>query len=138
MKRYALDSNIVSYIFRKNTGVISRLREEINKGNRVIIPPTVYYEVTRGLAYINAMAKMKIFTALCYGGIGILHKTIFDRAVPIYCDLRKKGIIAEDNDILIAAFCQAYSLTLVTNNTKHFAGIHNLLMENWSGPPGQS
>jgi predicted nucleic acid-binding protein len=132
MKRYALDSNIVSYILRKNTNVTSRLREEINNGNSVIIPPTVYYEVTRGLTYINAAAKMKIFSALCSGGIGILHKTVFDRAVPIYCDLRKKGIIIDDNDILIAAFCQTHNLTLVTNNTKHFAGIYNLLTENWA------
>jgi tRNA(fMet)-specific endonuclease VapC len=131
MKRYALDSNIVSYILRKNTTVTSRLREEINKGNSAIIPPTVYYEITRGLTYINAVAKMRIFTALCSGGIGALHKTTFDRAVSIYCDLRKKGIVIDDNDILIAAFCQTYNLTLVTNNTKHFADIHNLLTENW-------
>jgi predicted nucleic acid-binding protein len=131
MKRYALDSNIVSCILKKDAGVTSRLREEIDKGNSIIIPPTVYYEVTRGLSYINAAAKMKIFAALCSGGIGILHKTIFDRAVTIYCDLRKKGVVIEDNDILIAAFCQTYDLTLVTNNTKHFADIHNLLIENW-------
>jgi tRNA(fMet)-specific endonuclease VapC len=131
MKRYALDSNIVSYILRKNAGVTSRLQEEKASGNSVIIPPTVYYEVTRGLSYINAAAKMRIFTALCSGGIGILHKTVFDRAVSIYCDLRKQGIVVDDNDILIAAFCQTYNLTLVTNNTKHFTGIHNLWTENW-------
>jgi predicted nucleic acid-binding protein len=84
------------------------------------------------LAYINAVAKMKIFIALCSGGVGTLHKTVFDRAVPIYCDLRGKGVVVDDNDILIAAFCQTYNLTLVTNNTKHFMGIHNLLMENWA------
>jgi predicted nucleic acid-binding protein len=132
MKRYALDSNIVSYILQENTSVIDRLSNETNKGNSVIIPPTVYYEITRGLTYINAVAKMKIFIGLCSGGIGTLHKSIFDRAVPIYCDLRKKGIVVDDNDILIAAFCQTYNLTLVTNNTKHFTGIRNLLTENWA------
>jgi predicted nucleic acid-binding protein len=132
MKRYALDSNIVSYILKKNAGVTSCLREEMNKGNSIMIPPTVYYEITRGLSYINAAAKMKIFATLCSGGIGTLHKTIFDRAVPIYCDLRKRGAVIDDNDILIVAFCQTYDLTLVTNNTKHFAGIPNLLTENWA------
>jgi tRNA(fMet)-specific endonuclease VapC len=130
MKRYALDSNIVSYVLKKNIRVTGRLRDEIDKGNSVIIPPTVYYEVTRGLAYINAANKMKIFTTLCSGGIGALDKTIFDRAVPIYCDLRKKGVVIDDNDILIAAFCQTHNLTLVTNNIKHFECI-SLLMENW-------
>ncbi|MDR1031108.1 MAG: PIN domain-containing protein [Treponema sp.] len=134
MKRYALDSNIVSYILRKDTQVTNRLQEEINKGNRVIIPPTVYYEITRGLTYINATAKIKIFTALCSSGIGALDKTMFDRAVSIYCNFRKKGVVVDDNDILIAAFCQTYNLTLVTNNTKHFAGIHKLLTENWVYP----
>jgi tRNA(fMet)-specific endonuclease VapC len=131
MKRYALDSNIVSYVLKKKIRVTDRLRDEIDKGNSVIIPPTVYYEVTRGLAYINAANKMKIFTALCSGGIGALDKTVFDRAVTIYCDLRKKGVVIDDNDILIAAFCQTYNLTLVTNNIKHFESIP-LLMENWA------
>jgi rRNA-processing protein FCF1 len=44
MKRYALDSNIVSYVLKKNIRVTGRLRDEIDNGNSVIIPPTVYME----------------------------------------------------------------------------------------------
>jgi tRNA(fMet)-specific endonuclease VapC len=61
MKRYALDSNIVSYVLKKDAGVSSRLRDEMNNGNSIISPPTVYYELSRGLSYINATAKMKIW-----------------------------------------------------------------------------
>jgi predicted nucleic acid-binding protein len=37
-----------------------------------------------------------------------------------------------DMDVLIAAFCKTYDLTLVTNNTKHFENIAGLRLADWS------
>jgi len=37
-------------------------------------------------------------------------------------------------DTLIAAHALSQSLTLVTNNTKHFSYIQNLPLENWTLP----
>ena len=48
-----------------------------------------------------------------------------------YCTIRKNGIIADDADILIAAYCIQNNYILVTNNTKHFENIANLELENW-------
>jgi len=53
------------------------------------------------------------------------------KAGEIYADLRKKGEIINDADILIAATISANDSVLVTNNTDHFKRIKNLKIENW-------
>lgn len=42
--------------------------------------------------------------------------------------LKRKGTIIEDLDLLIAATCIAYDLTLVTGNKKHFSRVSGLLI----------
>lgn len=44
----------------------------------------------------------------------------------IRAGLRQKGQTIDDIDILIAATCLAYDLTLVTANHKHFSRVHDL------------
>jgi predicted nucleic acid-binding protein len=131
MKYYALDSNIITYYIKRDTKVIDRIDNERKKGNKLIIPPIAYYESIRGLMYLNATAKLKLFNKLCSNGVGIINKDILDIAVSIYITLQKKGIIIGDNDILIAAFCLKHNLILVTNNVKHFENIDGLITENW-------
>ena len=45
--------------------------------------------------------------------------------------LKKRGEILSDADIMIVSIAFANNFTLVTNNLKHFARIHNLVTENW-------
>jgi tRNA(fMet)-specific endonuclease VapC len=49
----------------------------------------------------------------------------------IKTDLRSKGIVIEDFDILIASLSFIHNMTLVTNNTDHFLHIDGLKVENW-------
>jgi tRNA(fMet)-specific endonuclease VapC len=49
-------------------------------------------------------------------------------------DLRRKGLLIEDMDLLIAATALAHDLTLVTNNMAHFERIPHLRLENWVAP----
>jgi tRNA(fMet)-specific endonuclease VapC len=46
-------------------------------------------------------------------------------------DLRRKGLLIEDMDLLIASTALAHDLTLVTNNVAHFERIADLHLENW-------
>ncbi len=43
-------------------------------------------------------------------------------------DLKQKGTIIEDLDLLIAATCMVYDLILVTDNKKHFSHVPGLLI----------
>lgn len=49
----------------------------------------------------------------------------------IKADLRSKGKIIEDFDILIASIAIVSSCILITNNTDHFERIDDLQLENW-------
>lgn len=49
----------------------------------------------------------------------------------IKADLRSKGKIIEDFDILIASVTIVNSCILITNNTDHFERIDDLQIENW-------
>lgn len=44
---------------------------------------------------------------------------------------RDRGVTLPTPDLLIAATALVHDLTLVTGNTRHFAGIPDLRMENW-------
>lgn len=46
--------------------------------------------------------------------------------------LKKNGILLADMDLMIASICLAGNHTLVTNNTRHFECIVELVLENWT------
>lgn len=54
-----------------------------------------------------------------------------DRFGKLKTDLRDKGQMISDFDILIAAITLRYNGILVTNNTEHFKRIGGLNYENW-------
>jgi tRNA(fMet)-specific endonuclease VapC len=55
----------------------------------------------------------------------------WDIAVGIYIDLKQKGQLIDDADILIAAYCMSKNYTLVTRNERDFKRIANLKFVNW-------
>jgi len=52
--------------------------------------------------------------------------------------LRRAGKPIGDIDLFIAGVAVSHGLTVVTNNTEHFARIPDLPLENWLGTPQQS
>lgn len=60
-------------------------------------------------------------------------------ALEVFADqkaaLRRSGQPVDDFDILIGSTALAYGLTLATRNTRHFANIANLALENWIAIP---
>ncbi|MCL2841693.1 MAG: PIN domain-containing protein [Defluviitaleaceae bacterium] len=130
---FALDTNIISYLLRNDGAVTSRWISERNKGNKTIILLMVYYEVKRGLLAANATKKLRDFMALCeLVGVDDFSRDDADTASRIYAELKSKGRMSEDSDILIAAQALSRGYTLVTNNVKHFKEIDGLVFENWT------
>ena len=50
----------------------------------------------------------------------------------IRADLKRKGVIIGNNDLLIASHAVCEEATLVTNNTSEFKRVCNLKLEDWS------
>ena len=133
MTQYALDTDTVTYYLKGNKAIIDRVASEVDNGNLIVIPPTVFYEIKRWLLTINSIKKLAIFEILCSkAGIGFIDRNILETASRIFSDLQKIGIAIGDNDILIAAYCIHHGFTLVTNNERHFKHIQNLSIANWS------
>ena len=129
---YALDSNIVSFLLKKDSEVENYFKEVVDKGYEYIIPPMVYYEVKRWLVVKNATAQLSRFENLCRFTREITMDVFsWNKAVEIYAALAPKGQLIGDGDILIAAYCLVNGYTLVTNNTRHFEHIDGLNLVNW-------
>lgn len=50
----------------------------------------------------------------------------------IQADLKRRGVMIGCNDLFIAAHARCLGLTLVTNNTREFARVPGLKVENWT------
>ncbi|BBD66804.1 PilT protein [Nostoc commune NIES-4072] len=62
---YLLDSNIVSYILKRNVIVDQKFREVRRLKQDVFISCITYYEVKRGLLAINATRQLAEFNKFC-------------------------------------------------------------------------
>ncbi|MDR3110475.1 MAG: PIN domain-containing protein [Planctomycetaceae bacterium] len=132
MKTYSLDSNIVTYCLRNDKVVIDKLNIVRKNGYRIDISPIVYYETIRGLSDVNSLQKLRLFNSFCQKlTIGTIEQDVAETAASIYVSLKRVGRLAEDADILIAAYCVMNDFVLVTHNTKHFENIDKLLIEGW-------
>jgi predicted nucleic acid-binding protein len=130
---FGLDASSVISHLKENKTVRQTLNRELNAETKVYIPPFAYYEVKRGLVDARAIKQLHLFNELLKRcPIGKVDDAVFDAAVDIYVDLKSKGRLCDENDIYIAAFCQTYGLTLVTNNTRHFGNISGLSLVDWS------
>ena len=50
----------------------------------------------------------------------------------IRADLKNKGTLIGANTLLIAAHARALGATLVTNDTREFARVEGVMVENWA------
>jgi predicted nucleic acid-binding protein len=133
MNGFALDSNIISFHLKDNETVTQNIDQRVEAEVKVLIPPFAFYEVKRGLVAAKATRQLRIFDELLTRcPLGEATEAVFEAAVDIHVILKTKGRLCDDMDILIAAFCKTYGLTLITNNTKHFENIPGLSLADWS------
>lgn len=130
---YLLDSNIVSYILKKNATVDQRFREVRRLRQDVFISCITYYEVKRGLLAINATRQLAEFQNFCqiYQVLLIDDLEILERACEIHLDLQRRGFTIQEQDILIAATAITRGLILVSNDSD-LLRVQGINLENWA------
>lgn len=115
-----------------NEKIKMKLGEVAFYEKEVYISAISYYEIKRGLLARNATRKLDIFEEFC-NEIKILFlnsQEIFDKASEIYADLRQKGELISDADILIAATALIQELILISDDSD-FVRIESISVENW-------
>jgi tRNA(fMet)-specific endonuclease VapC len=130
--KYLLDTNICIYIAKNKPAKVAQKFAKLNLGE-VGMSLITYGELLYGAVKSEQQQHSKTI-------IENLIRLIIPLPLPveighyyalIRMQLEKQGTIIGNNDLWIAAHCMALNVTLVTNNTKEFARIKNLKLENW-------
>lgn len=131
MPRYTLDTDIVIEVLRGNQRVIDRMNQ-LGPGTQISITGLTIYELYKGVAVMQDEERRKgVEEFISRAEILELDLKAERKAGEIYADLRRKGKLISDADILIAAIVVINDSILVTNNTEHFSRIEDLKFENW-------
>ena len=130
--KYMLDTNICIYIIKHQPeNVIQKFME--HNPDDICISAITYAELVHGVEKSQARENNRIALMLLLSEIQIV--SFDDLAAQVYgmvkADLHKKGTPIGPLDTLIAAHAKALNLTLVTNNTKEFARVDGLELEDW-------
>jgi len=128
---YCLDTDILIEYFR-GSEPIRRKIENLTEEDSVGLTWLTFYEFFKGIFLSGKLSEEKFLQGLVKACI-ILEES-YDAAKiggEIYADLKKKGELINDADILIAGIVKAHNAILVTNNVKHFSRVQGLQIENW-------
>ncbi len=128
-----IDTDIVLLIQRGNRIVTSHALDYIATFDRLSLTELTWYEIIRGYKISGTYQQMNIFESFCQNcDILPLDRKSLDCAATIYADLRKRGELIGEVDILIAGIAIANGMSIATGNIKHFARIDGLHVENWT------
>ena len=129
--RYLLDTNIAIALMRNHASVLAKVRE-IGQENIVLCAP-VEAELWYGVA--KNMQRERNRTQLLTLLRGLSSLPFAGQATQRFGDLRahlaRQGTPIGPYDIQIAAIALAHTLTLVTHNTREFARVPGLPLEDW-------
>ncbi|HTE35670.1 MAG TPA: type II toxin-antitoxin system VapC family toxin [Reyranella sp.] len=132
-----LDTNsIIGIMSGRSATAIQRLREQVTRGTRILIPAIVVYELRFGAArsarrVSNDQAVDSFLTPF--------ETPSFDtddaaEAADIRAHLHRGGTPIGPYDILIAGQARRRGATLVTSNTREFRRVPRLSVEDWARP----
>lgn len=129
-----LDANVLSEMTRRHpdAGVVAELRKW--RTDSVFASAVTRYELRYGASLREDDAELwgrlqaEILPLVTWLPVS---QAIAERGATIAADLRRKGRPCGDFDPLLAATALERGLTLVTRNTRHFAAVPGIVVENW-------
>jgi len=129
---YCLDTDVLIEYFRGNAAVRRRV-ETLPEGDELALTWFSCFEFFKGVFWTGRMEDEELLRELVQA-IRILEESYESARIggQIYADLRQKGRLINDADILIASVVKARGAVLVTNNEEHFSRIEGLPIENWT------
>lgn len=128
---YILDTNTLIYFFKGMGNVASKFLTVAPK--EIAIPSIVLFELEYGIAKSSSPKKRQAqLKEIC----SLVEVLPFENegarlSALIRAQLEKKGTPIGAYDVLIAGIALVHQGILVTNNTKEFARVSKLKIENW-------
>ena len=135
--RLLLDTNIISYILRDRSQVLSRMEEALSANATFLSCEVVDYELRRYLILKGATRQLRRYEALSQDWFQVhLTRGDWHEAAKLWAGLHAQGLSIEDRDLLIGVAVRKEKATLVTANTRHFGHLDVSLVD-WTSPPAQ-
>nr|WP_315079841.1 type II toxin-antitoxin system VapC family toxin [uncultured Kosakonia sp.] len=135
-KTYMLDTNICSFIMREQPeAVLKRLEQTVLRNHRIVVSAITYAEMRfRAVGKKASPRHAKLVDAFCARLDAVLawDRAAVDATTEIKVALAAAGTPIGPNDTAIAGHAIAASAILVTNNTREFARVPGLELEDWS------
>ena len=134
MRRALVDTDTLSeYLKAKNEAVAARADQYLAQFGSLSFSLITRYEVLRGLKAKNATRQLQHFEVFCSANEVLpLTDAIIVRAADLYAELRGRGELISDADLLVAATALESGLVLVTGNVQHFRRVPALRVVNWA------
>lgn len=134
---FMLDTDIISYIVSgRHHQVRARLTEK--DPVQICVSVVTVFELLYGLKRLPPDHRLQTDTRSFLTGLAVL---AWENDAAEICAEMRHGLISGGQvigelDMMIAAHAPSIGATLVSNNTRHFARIPGLTVENWTIPPG--
>jgi tRNA(fMet)-specific endonuclease VapC len=130
-KKYLLDTNIISNLWKDPQGKIYEHLQGISEAN-IYTSIIVAAELRFGAAKRQSNALTEWVEAILSRlAVLALEEGVDQEYADIRSQLEQTGQLIGSNDLLIAAHARYLGFTLVTDNVREFQRVPNLLIENW-------
>ena len=133
MLRYMLDTDTCSYVMKRSNPAVLKRVQEVRVSDvciSVITKSELLFGVEMSPRRPQDETALNGFLAyvevLDFPGEAAAHYA------KIRADLKTRGTMIGANDLFIAAHARSLGLTLVTNNTREFGRVHDLMLDNWT------
>ena len=131
---YLLDTNVLSELTKPRPEVVVSRRIYATSKERLFASEMTRYELRYGAELKEQPNKLweRIHTLVLPIPIWLpVNGEVASATADLDARLTRQGRRIELADVCIAATARVYDLVLVTRNTRHFADIPDLTVENW-------
>ena len=127
-----LDTDLLIALLRGNEEAIEKIKY-IEEQGEVYITSITSYELYKGVYLSSNPTKNLIQVNNLLNNIKILYFDLESSKISakIYPYLKKKGVLTNIMDQMIAAIAISKNETLTTKNLKHYKNIPNLRIKSW-------
>ncbi len=127
-----LDTDMLSIFIRRPDLVEKKSTAYLMDHSELTFSILTKYEILRGLKSKRARKQIAAFESRCERSVILsIDNEVIEKASDIYAELKRRGELIDDVDILIAATAIVNHIGVVTNNERHFARITGLTIDNW-------
>jgi tRNA(fMet)-specific endonuclease VapC len=133
MSLYMLDTDTCSYIMKRSNDAVLKRLQKLPVSDfciSVITKSELLFGVEISPRRQQDEEALNAF--LRYVEVLDFHDAASVHYAKIRTDLKKLGTMIGANDLFIAAHARSLGLTLVTNNTREFGRVRDLVIENWT------